>query len=173
MTQRPLSKRSLDKRPRLDTPGLIRALRLKPHPEGGWYRETYRCRCGLRTARGRRSLCTAILFLLEEGQVSRLHRIRSDELWHFHAGGPLRISAIRPDGKSESALLGPGRGYQHLVPAGSWFGAAPEPGAGYSLAGCTVAPGFDFRDFELGSRDKLLKRFPRAAKTIRKLTRQG
>lgn len=173
MTPPSLSRRNLDRRLRPEIKTLIKDLGLKPHPEGGWYRETYRSRAGLRTPRGRRSLCTAILFLLEEGQVSRLHRIKSDELWHFHAGGPLRVSAIRPDGKSESALLGPGHGCQHLVPAGRWFGAAPEKGAGYSLAGCTVSPGFDFRDFELGSREELLRRFPRAAKIIRELTRQG
>lgn len=156
---------------------LVRELQLKPHPEGGWYRETYRSRAGLRTPRGRRSLCTAILYLLEEGQVSRLHRIKSDELWHFYAGGPLRVSALGPGGRLETALLGPdpaaGHAPQALVPAGRWFGAAPEKGAGYSLVGCTVSPGFDFRDFELGSREELLKRFPRAAKIIRELTRQG
>ncbi|OGR50588.1 MAG: hypothetical protein A2049_10860 [Elusimicrobia bacterium GWA2_62_23] len=150
---------------------LIRLHNLKPHPEGGYFRETYRSSAPAPSRRVRRSCCTAILFLLEEGDISRLHRIKSDELWHFYAGGPLRISAIRPDGKSESALLGPGHNCQHLVPAGRWFGAAPEPGSGWSLVGCTVAPGFDFRDFELGSREGLLKRFPRAAKIIRQLTR--
>lgn len=154
-------------------PGLIRTLRLKPHPEGGRFRETYRSPAAARTPRGSRRWATAILFLLEEGDFSALHRIKSDELWHFYAGGPLRVSAIRPDGRSESALLGPGHKYQHLVPAGRWFGAAPEPGSGWSLVGCTVSPGFDFRDFELGSREKLLRQFPRAVKIIRKLTRQG
>lgn len=152
---------------------LIRLHKLKPHPEGGFFRETYRSAAEVRTPRGRRSLATAILFLLEEGGFSALHRIKSDELWHFYAGGPLRVRAIGPGGKSESALLGPGHKCQHLVPAGRWFGAAPEPGSGWSLVGCTVAPGFDFRDFELGSRADLLKRFPRAAKIIRQFTRQG
>jgi len=152
---------------------LIRLHKFEPHPEGGYFRETYRSAAAAVSPLGRRSCCTAILFLLEEGDFSALHRIKSDELWHFYDGGPLRVSAIRPDGRGESVLLGPGHRCQHLVPAGRWFGAAPEPGAGWSLVGCTVSPGFDFRDFELGSREKLLKRFPCAAKIIRKLTRQG
>lgn len=153
--------------------GLIRLHKLAPHPEGGFFRETYRAAKSAATPRGRRSWSTAVLFLLKEGDVSRLHRLKSDEVWHFYAGGPLRVSSINPDGAVTSALLGPGGKFQHVVPAGSWFGAAAEPGAGWSLVGCTVAPGFDFRDFELGSRRELLKRFPGAAKIIRKLTEQG
>jgi predicted cupin superfamily sugar epimerase len=152
---------------------LLRLHDLKPHPEGGFFRETYRSPAPARTPRGRRPWATAIIFLLEEGDFSALHRIKSDELWHFYAGGPLRVSTLRPGGGSESVLLGSGHKCQHLVPAGRWFGAAPEPGSGWSLVGCTVSPGFDFRDFELGSREKLLKQFPRAAKIIRELTRQG
>ncbi len=177
MTRPSLSRRNLDRRLRPGIADIVKELGLKPHPEGGWYRETYRCRAGLRTPRGRRSLCTAILFLLEEGQVSRLHRIKSDELWHFHSGGPLRVSALAPGGGLETFLLGPDPARGHLpqaaVPAGRWFGAAPEKGAGYSLAACTVSPGFDFRDFELGGRDALLKKFPRHKALIRKLTEQG
>lgn len=153
---------------------LIRRLRLEPHPEGGYFRETYRSPLTTRVPQGERSASTAIYFLLKEGQVSRLHRIKSDELWHFHAGGPLTVAAILPGGGTLEAVLGPdpsaGHVYQHAVPAGSWFGAWPAAGAGFSLVGCTVAPGFDFEDFELGRRGELLRIFPAAAGLIERLT---
>lgn len=155
---------------------LIRLYRLKPHPEGGYFRETYRASGKTVTARGARNFSTAVLFLLKKGQTSRLHRIASDEVWHFYSGGPLKVSAVHPDGSTSSAILGPdpsaGHKTQHVVPAGCWFGAAPEPKTAYSLVGCTVAPGFDFRDFELGDRGELIEKFPRAARTIRRFTEQ-
>jgi len=147
---------------------LVRLLRLKPHPEGGFYRETYRAagRIPGRRSPGGRSFCTAILFLLLRGGVSRLHRIKSDELWHFHAGGPLLVVELDPKtGRARRTELG-GRRVQHVVKAGTWFGAALAPGAGYALVGCTVAPGFEFRDLELGDRTRLLRRYPKARKLI-------
>ncbi|MDD5657304.1 MAG: cupin domain-containing protein [Elusimicrobia bacterium] len=159
---------------------LIRILGLKPHPEGGWYRETYRAKGRIparalpRRYRGARRYATAILFLLREGERSLLHRVASDELWHFHLGGPLTLTEIPPSGIPRRIVLGPdvrrGQRLQHAVAAGRWFGAAPSPGSGFCLVGCTVAPGFDFADFELGKRDALLRRFPRAAAAIRRLT---
>ena len=133
---------------------IIAALKLQPHPEGGFYRETYRS-----------AHSTAIFFLLPEGAVSRLHRIKSDEVWHFYAGGPLRIVELG----AGSTVLSP-RQPQHVVAAGRWFGAYPEQGSGYSLVGCTVAPAFRFEDFELGSREDLLREFPDARAQIEKLT---
>lgn len=148
---------------------LIARLRLAPHPEGGWYRETYRA-----APVAGRSASTAILFLLPAGAKSRLHRIPADELWHFHLGGPLTVSSISPSGELEEAVLGPelaaGHALQHVVPAGSWFGAAPDPGTEFSLVACTVAPGFEFADLELGRRDELLESFPGARAVIEKLT---
>lgn len=159
---------------------LVARLDLKPHPEGGFYRETYRSpgvvpRAALGPAfGGDRAHATAILFLLPAGAKSRLHRIKSDELWHFHLGGPLTVASISPSGAVSETILGPdlsaGHQLQHAVPAGSWFGAYPGLGAAFSLVGCTVSPGFDFADFELGRRDELLREFPRARGLIERLT---
>lgn len=148
---------------------LIELHGLRPHPEGGFYRETYRS--GGRT--GGRCYCTAICFLLPAGAKSRLHRLKSDELWHFYLGGPLTVAQIRPDGAVVRAVLGPdpaaGHAQQLVVPAGTWFGAYPEPGTKYSFVGCTVSPGFDFEDFEFGNRAALLAEFPGAAALIKRL----
>jgi hypothetical protein len=143
----------------------IRSLGLTPHPEGGHYRETYR---------GPGDVCTAIYFFLEGHQVSRLHRIRSDELWHLYAGGPLTVSAIAPDGALTEFTLGgdpdAGQAPQGVVRAGHWFGAALASAAAYALVGCTVAPGFGFADLELARRELLLAEFPRHAALIERLT---
>ena len=144
-------------------PRLARLLRLTPHPEGGFFRETYRA--AGRLADGR-CYSTAILFLLPKGCVSRLHRIKSDELWHFYSGGTLIVVELdAKSGRTRSTRLGPGRA-QHVVKAGTWFGARLGPGADYALVGCTVAPGFEFRDLELGRRGEILRRFPRSRKAI-------
>lgn len=158
---------------------LIASLQLARHPEGGWFRETYRSAEAIPGAAlpgrfdGDRSFCTAIHFLLEAGDISALHRIRSDELWHFHAGSPLVIHAISADGACRSWRLGSdvaaGGRFQVAVPAGCWFGA--EPTGAYALVGCTVSPGFDFRDFELGDRRRLLELFPQHAALVTRLTR--
>ncbi len=143
----------------------IRSLRLTPHPEGGHYRETYR---------GPGNVSTAIYFLLEGRQVSRLHRIRADEVWHLYAGGPLTVSAIAPDGALTEFTLGgdleAGRAPQGVVPGGHWFGAALASAETYALVGCTVAPGFDFAELELARRDPLLAAFPQHAALIERLT---
>ena len=155
---------------------IVRLHGLGPHPEGGFFRETYRSR---QTAAfpgfpGTRSLSTAILFLLPAGAKSHLHRIRSDEAWHFHLGGPRRLVELAPDGGVRDTTLGadPAAGHrlQHVVPAGTWFGAEPLPGSPYSLVGCTVAPGFDFADFELGRRADLAARFPDARTLVEGFT---
>ena len=159
----------------------IRALNLAPHPEGGWYRETYRAaesipRAGLpgRFA-GARPMATAIYFLLSADSFSALHRIRSDELWHFYAGGALTLHLIEPEGAYRSLRLGPdlaaGESFQGTVPAGCWFGAEVTAPGGFALVGCTVAPGFDFADFELGERAELLRRYPAHRALIERLTR--
>ena len=149
---------------------LIRALNLAPHPEGGFFAETYRAEGRLAAASlppvfgGDRAYSTAILYLLPEGRKSALHRIRQDEVWHFYLGGPLRLVMISPAGEASEVIVGPdvlsGQRLQFTVPAGYWFGAAPRPGSVYSLAGCTVAPGFDFADFEMADGAALKKAFP-------------
>jgi uncharacterized protein len=153
----------------------IRLLDLAPHPEGGYYRETYRSAEPIVTARGARALSTAIYFLLTDDQVSALHRIRSDEVWHFYAGTALTLFVIHRDGRLEQARLGPdaaaGERFQALVPAGSWYGAAVDDPASYALVGGTVTPGFDFADFELGQRAALTREFPQHRALIERLTR--
>src|SRR5262245_14881759 len=132
----------------------IDSLQLKPHPEGGYYRETYRCaevipRAGL-PARfsGPRSLCTAIYFLLQGEDFSALHTIKQDEVWHFYDGAALTVHVIDPEGCYSTLQVGrdvaAGQVLQGVVPAGCLFGATVSDPASYSLVGCTVAPGFDF-----------------------------
>jgi uncharacterized protein len=157
-----------------DVETLVRTLRLLPHPEGGWYRETYRA--GQLDARGR-AASTLIYFLLPAGHVSHLHRIDADESWHLYLGGPLQVFELDegdPQGTATVTVLGTGldRGErpQHVVPAGRWFGAAPADGAPYALVGCAVAPAFEFRCFELGERQYLLRRFPAARVIVERLT---
>lgn len=160
----------------------IEKLGLVPHPEGGWFRETYRSSetipvTGLpERFGGQRSFSTAIYFLLERGQFSALHRIKSDELWFFHLGGPMSIHCIADDGQHHVTRLGssPDRSesLQLMVPAGSWFGAQPLGPGPFSLVSCTVAPGFDFSDFEMGDRDALVKMFSSHREIIERLTRQ-
>lgn len=157
----------------------IRRLKLLPHPEGGYYRETYRA--GKRNPSDprshgpakRRSLSTAIYFLLLRGQVSRLHRIRSDELWHHYDGGSLTIHCLDDQGLYQTLKLGKrihlGEQPQALVPAGTWFGATLAPRSNYALVGCTVAPGFDFTDLELGNHAALRRKFPGHHAIIKRL----
>ena len=155
----------------------IRQLDLVPHPEGGYYRETYRARERIAgehlPARfgGERAISTAIYFLLVGDQVSRLHRIKSDEVWHFYTGTPLDLFVIGDDGRLTTHRLGPDGPFQALVPAASWYGAAPSGGTGWALLGGTVAPGFDFADFELGDRAALLRAFPQHRILVERLTR--
>jgi hypothetical protein len=161
--------------PTITAKELIEIYGLERHPEGGYFKETYRAAGSAEfSGLGARNLSTAIYFLLEKGARSRLHRIKSDELWHFHLGGPLTVARILPDGNLEETVLGPdvkaGQRLQLAVPAGSWFGAYPCEGTEFSFVGCTVAPGFDFADFELARREELLARFPLAAGTITRLT---
>lgn len=152
---------------------LIDRFALSPHPEGGYFAETYRATTTVPTSHGERSASTAIYFLLPKGTKSHLHRIQSDEAWHFYLGGPLKITELRPDGKVIETVLGQnldrGNVLQHVVPAGSWFGAIPEPGTDFSFVGCTVAPGFDFADFELADPDQLSQQYPHAAPQIQQL----
>ncbi len=159
----------------------ITALGLTRHPEGGYFRETYRSAGTIAAAAlagvfgGERAFATSIHYLLTGDDFSALHRIKSDELWHFHAGSPLTVHLIGPDGGYAELRLGsdPGRGeaFQGVVPAGTWFGARVADPGGYALVSCTVAPGFDFADFELGRREELLRLFPRHAEVIERLTR--
>ena len=135
-----------------DLPDWARDLDLQPHPEGGWYTETYRHVDGVERPEGERSLGTAIYFLLLPGESSAWHRVTSDELWFHHRGGPLRLFVgDSPDDYTEHRLgseVGEGQRPQLLVPAGAWQAARPVDEA--VLVSCVVVPGFDFADFTLG-----------------------
>ena len=159
----------------------IEKLRLTRHPEGGWFRETYRSaevvpEAGLPTRfQGERAFSTAIQFLLERDDCSALHRLKSDEVWHFYDGSPMTVHLIAPNGGYRPILLGrdpeQGEQLQAVVPAGFWFGADLAGYGDFALVGCTVAPGFDFIDFEMAGSDKLAGLFPQHEALIRRLSR--
>jgi len=159
---------------------IIKTYGLQEHPEGGFFKETYRSKQLLKQSAlngshsGDRYIATAIYFLLKSSSKSHFHRIRSDEIWHFYLGGPLNLVEITPDGRKIETKIGPnilqGEKLQYVVKAGHWFGAFPVESSPYSFVGCTVAPGFDFSDFELGTRDGLQSLFPTHQRIIEKLT---
>ncbi len=146
---------------------LIDLYELSPHPEGGWYRETYRSAATLPGTD--RSLSTAIYYLLAAGDRSCLHRIDADEAWHFYRGDPLLVVELVAGAAARVTRLDATHP-QHVVPAGTWFGALPAPGSAFSLVGCTVSPAFEFAGFELGSRAALLADFPDDRMLIEELT---
>ena len=170
----------------------VKQLGLRPHPEGGYYRETYRspeiiARAALpKRYNGRRTLATAIYFLLRADQFSAFHRLKSDEIWHFYDGHPVSIFIIGKNGRLASFKLGldarQGEQPQVVIRAGNWFAAGlanrKSPASGgkianrksYALIGCTVAPGFDFADFEIGNRKELCRQFPKHHALINRLT---
>lgn len=155
---------------------LVVRLHLAPHPEGGWYRETYRSETMIPGTRAGtlRSASTAILFLLPAGAHSAFHRIASDELWHHHGGDALEIHLIDGAGRHEVRRLGPnvavGESPQVVVPAGWWQAATPLGGR-YTLCGCTVSPGFDFEEFELAERTSFVAAHPGLRDVIARFTR--
>jgi predicted cupin superfamily sugar epimerase len=152
---------------------LVKTLDMKAHPEGGFYAETYRADSEIETEDGTRQLITSIYFLLRSEDVSHFHRIKSDELWFWHEGSPLSVHLLGEKGH-EILKLGPVTDQnsrpQHLVPSKTIFGSSVDQPESYALVSCVVAPGFDFRDFELFETDELLPLFPDAEEIIRKLT---
>jgi len=132
---------------------IIDRLGLKPHPEGGWYREIFRSPIDVQTEHGVRSAITTIYYLLEAGQISRWHVVSSDEIWHFYCGAPLELLAYRPETRklTRTKLDSPVRPNESVsvIEAGVWQAARTL--GGYSLAGCSVGPGFDFADFRFVS----------------------
>jgi predicted cupin superfamily sugar epimerase len=150
----------------MDTTDTIRRLGLTPHPEGGYYRETFRSPLTLDLPDGRRrSASTAIHYLLPPGSRSAWHRVASDEVWHHYDGGALRLHLL---GVGTGVLLDSSHP-QIVVPGGTWQAAEPERDA--VLCGCTVAPGFDFADFEMGRVEDLTREFPEQKALILRLAR--
>lgn len=159
----------------------VQKLQLTTHVEGGSFKEVYRSSLILYHPQlqpefsGDRNVSTSIYFLLEHEQFSAFHRIASDELWHFYFGDPLIIYEIEQNGNLKEHLLGNNpennESFQCVIKAGNWFASRPAQGSEYSLAGCTVSPGFDFDDFQLAERKQLSETFPRHAPLIHSLTR--
>ncbi|NNV54338.1 cupin domain-containing protein [Limnovirga soli] len=160
----------------------IQHYQFKIHPEGGYYSQTY---CAAEEIQqqalparftGNRFFSTAIYFLLEQGNFSAFHRIKSDECWHFYEGQTLLVHVLHTTGTLETIQLGKniqqGETFQFVVPAGCWFASEPAATTSFSLAGCTVAPGFNFEDFELAKCETLSAEFPQHATIIQRLTRQ-
>ena len=153
---------------------------MQAHPEGGYFTETYRSSEEIPQNalpdrfKSNRSFSTGIYFLLESHHISALHRIQSDEMWHFYTGCTLNVYVIDEEGNLSIIRLGnnPDNGevFQAVVPAGAWFGSKPAESNSYSLVGCTVAPGFDFEDFEMKNREELLVMFPQHEEVVKMLT---
>jgi predicted cupin superfamily sugar epimerase len=158
----------------------IQHFNLLPHPEGGFYRETYRSVLEVEQKDlpigydGNRRLSTSIYYLLRSGEKSRFHRLRSDELWYFHYGCSLNIFLIDQEGKKHSRRLGANvektEQMQVLIPAGTVFAAEVSGKESYSLIGCMVSPGFEFEDFELFSQEDLVQAYPQHTDLIRRFT---
>lgn len=161
---------------------VIALLNLQPHPvEGGYFRETYRSdavlpRTVLPWNAGSRSIGTAIYYLLTPSTVSALHRLPTDEVFHFYLGDPVRMLQLWPDGESRTLTLGSdirgGQLPQAVVPGGIWQGSILLPGGQFALLGATMAPGFDYADYVSGDRDELTRLWPDDAALIKKLTPQ-
>ena len=192
----------------MDAKYWIEKLGLEAHPEGGYFRQTYKSdlkivpeasgrahavanggtKTGEQGLHGSRAASTGIYFLLEGENFSAFHRLRSDEMWHFYAGSPLVVHVLGPAGEYSAILLGgdaeAGQVFQAVVRAGCWFGAelAQNPHfsqnrgevehPSYALVGCTVAPGFEFEDFEMARRQQLQAKYPGQKEIIQKLTRR-
>ncbi len=159
----------------------IEKLGLEPHPEGGYFRQTYRSEIVIARKAlpagftGARVASTAIYFLLDGKNFSAFHRLRSDEVWHFYVGEVLMVHVIDLAGRYSSIRLGrdpdAGEVLQAVVPAGCWFASHVADWKAFAVVGCTVAPGFDFEDFEMGKRVELAARYPLQREVIERLTR--
>ncbi|CAL2082722.1 cupin domain-containing protein [Tenacibaculum sp. 190524A02b] len=159
---------------------IIKKLDLQPHPEGGFFKETYRSNGEINTDslsgayNGKRNYATCIYFLLTSDNFSALHKINQDEIWHFYDGSPIRLHMISDKGVHSEHIIGndfsKGEVPQFVVPGGYWFGAEVVEKDSFSLVGCTVSPGFSFDDFVLKSKKELLELFPNQEAIITKLT---
>jgi hypothetical protein len=158
---------------------IVARLGLNPHPERGFFVESYRAPTTVSAPShpgGPRAAGTAIYFLITAAApATYLHRLLSDEVFHLYEGGPLEILRLYPDGRSDVARLGldlaAGERPQVVIPAGTWFGTELVIGASHCLVGCTVAPGFEFADFELAQGPELAARYPAVAARIARLSR--
>jgi predicted cupin superfamily sugar epimerase len=160
---------------------VIELLQLAKHPEGGWFKETYRSRETVSSSAlperypGSRNFSTSIYYLITETGFAAIHKVASDEVFHFHLGDPAILSIISPAGELTEICLGPGIQDGHVLQAvvarDPWQGLDLKPGGNWALLGATVAPGFDFGDFYLPGADEMLKLYPQHDATIHRLTR--
>ena len=166
---------------KLNSKEIIDYLNLTPHPEGGYFKETYRSKQSIinselwEGAKGSRNYSTGIYFMLENQQFSAFHKIRQDEMWHFYMGASILIHMINKEGEYKLITIGnkinKGEFFQYVIPANTWFASELKDKKGFSLCGCTVSPGFDFNDFEMPSRKFLIEKFPKQKKIISRLTK--
>ena len=159
---------------------IVEHLEMLPHPEGGFFKEVYRSegiipKEGLQDFSGDRNYCTSIYFLLTSDNFSAFHRIKQDEIWHFYKGSPLYVHVIDKEGRYTRHEVGleleQGQVPQLTVPRGCWFASSVKNENDFSFVGCTVAPGFDFEDFEMADRSKLTAAYPQHKEIIKNLTR--
>lgn len=161
---------------------IIKRLELKPHPEGGFYREIYRSEEKIDKNslpgryKGDRSFSTSIYYMLIGEQISVFHKLKSDESWHFYSGSPLFIHILDSKSGYKKIKLGnniiTGETPQFIISKETFFAAEVEDKKSYTLIGCTVSPGFEFADFEFGKIDQLIKQFPEQVKLIKRLGKQ-
>ncbi len=159
---------------RLTASEVIEQHGLKAHPEGGYYRESYISTVKFYTSLGEektnRPLSSAIIYLLQGNERSRIHQIDGDEMWHFYMGSPIEIIELRRGEGPKITRLGDNEEsrsvFQHLIPAGTWFGARILSPDDYALVGCTVTPAFDFRTFKLAEPDRLREEYPESIQFI-------
>ena len=163
-----------------DSKTIVEKLELQPHPEGGYFKEIYRSNEIIKNSglperfAGDRNFGTSIYYLLEKEQFSTFHKLKSDETWHFYYGSSLLLHAIDENGNYTKIILGNdltnGEIFQYTVLRNCWFAAEVADKNSFSLIGATVAPGFDFSDFEMGKRDELISKFPEQKELITRLT---
>jgi len=160
---------------------IIQKLQLQPHPEGGFFKETYRSNGKIQEDslpsffEGNRNYSTCIYYLLRSGDFSAFHKINQDEIWHFYLGSPIKLYIISENGTLSEVIIGSdlysGQVPQFVVPKHHWFAAIVVEPNNYALVGCTVSPGFDFKDFTLASREILVELFPQHSNIIKEFTR--
>lgn len=161
---------------------IIKSLNLLPHPEGGYYKETYRSVGNItpdsldKRYTEKRSYSTCIYFLLTSNNFSAFHKIKQDEIWHFHEGSPIQLHTISEEGIHQEYYIGnnfvAGQEPQLVVKGNHWFAASVTEKKSFALVSCTVSPGFDFNDFVLASKDELANKFPQHKKLIENYTQK-
>jgi predicted cupin superfamily sugar epimerase len=148
----------------------IQKLEMLPHPEGGFYKETFRSKLHVDAGWGQRNALTSIHYLLEGDDYSGFHKIKSPELWYYHGGGTLHIHELTAAGNYRKHVLNAQNPFAAIEPK-SWFASEVANQKGFVLVSCAVAPGFDFADFEMAKKENLLVKFPNQVDVIQRLSR--